>query len=89
LPENHNLAWETRKETTEIFKTFLAERLKIEDPENISLVDLHRLPQRTIIKNNVKINRPVIFKLNSSKDKRWILSRLKHLKAYNTELKKV
>jgi len=33
LPENHDSAWETREEKTEIFKTFLAEGLKIEDPK--------------------------------------------------------
>jgi len=70
LPENHDSAWETtRKETTEIFKTLLAEGHKVEDPENIPSVDLHRLPQRSIIKNNVKINTPVIFKLKSSEEK--------------------
>ena len=88
LPEDSNVAWETRNTTNIIFKKFLSEGLKIENPEDLPLVDIHRLPQHPIYRNKVKVNRPIIIKLYNNEDKRWLLSHLRHLKEYNNERKR-
>ena len=83
-----NVAWETRNTTNIIFKKFLSEGLKIENPEDLPLVDIHRLPQHPIYRNKVKVNRPIVIKLYNNEDKRWLLSHLRHLKEYNNERKR-
>ena len=61
LEEQSDSAWEKRETTENILRKFLAEGLKIDHPNDISIVDLHRLPQYPLFKNNVKLNRPIIF----------------------------
>ena len=84
LEEQSDSAWKKREMTENIFRKFLAEGLKIDHPNDYSIVDLHRLPQYPLFKNNVKLNRPIIFKLSNNYGKRLIMSRLKLLKDYNT-----
>ena len=61
----------------------MKEGLKIEDPSKITTADCHRLPQRIILKNKVRANRPIIIKLTNADDKHLIFSHLKNLKIYN------
>ena len=77
LEEQSDSAWEKRETTENILRKFLAVGLKIDRPNVISIVNLHRLPQYPSVKNNVKLNRPIIFKLSNNYDKQLIMSRLK------------
>ena len=61
--------------------------LQIKDPSAIMLADYHRLPQHPVLKNGIKINRPIIIKLTNSNDKRLIISSLKNLKQFNNARK--
>ena len=54
----------------------------------MNLVDLHRLPQHPVYKNRIKVNKPIIFKLQNNYDKQLVMSCLKHLKTYNENRKK-
>ena len=83
LPERMDSAWETREETIQVFNKFMIEGLRIQDPSDINIVDIHRLPQHPVFKNGIKQTRPVIIKLNSIFDKKTIFSSVKHLKCYN------
>ena len=88
VSEDANFAWENREKTEEIFRSFLSEGLHLKDPKKVNLVDLHRLPQHLLYKNGIKVNRPIIFKLQNNYDKQLVMSRLKHLKTYNENRKK-
>ena len=61
----------------------MKEGLKIEDPSKIAMADCHRLTQRIILKNKVRVNRPIIIKLTNADDKHLIFSHLRNLKIYN------
>ena len=61
--------------------------LQIKDPSAIMLADYHRLPQHPVLKNGIKVNRPIIIKLTNSNDKRLIFSSLKNLKQFNNARK--
>ena len=87
LSKDANSAWESREKTEEIFRSFSSEGLHLEDPKKVNLVDLH-LPQHPVYKNGIKVNRPIIFKLQNNYDKQLVMSRLKHLKTYNENRKK-
>ena len=49
--------WESHKQTKEKFENFLENALKM-NPDNIEVVDIHRLPQQPIFKKSIKVNRP-------------------------------
>ena len=83
IDENFRYAWETRLQTKHLVEDFMKEGLKIEDPSKIAMADCHRLPQRIIPKNKVRVNRPIIIKLTNADDKHLIFSHLKNLKIYN------
>ena len=86
LEENPNNAWETREQTEQWFRTFVTEGLKIDDPNSINIVDIHRLPQFPIYdKLRRKINRPIIVKLASVFDKQKFSQNLKNLKTFNAK----
>ena len=51
------------------------------------LTDYHRLPQHPVLKNGIKVNRPIIIKLTNSNDKRLIFGSLKNLKQFNNARK--
>ena len=87
IPENPNNVWE-KATTLNYFQEFLYKGLNISDPEKLQLVDIHRLPQRPIYKEDTRINRPIIIKLHSVNDKHWLFSPLKYLKEYNAAKKK-
>ena len=82
LDETTNTVWESKAETSATFNSFLKEGLDL-DPNSITLVDAHRLPQRPIIKHGRRITRPIIIKLANAIDKKKIMTNLKHLKTYN------
>jgi len=90
LEETSNNDWETRKQTDVIFRKFLSERLKIDNPKDFPKdFPLHRLPQHPIkSKQGTKINRPIIFKVGNNYDKQYIMKRLKYLKTYNVDRKR-
>ena len=70
LPERMDSAWETREEIIQVFNKLMIEGLRIQDPSDIKIVDIHRLPQHPVFKNGIKQTRPVIIKLNSIFDKK-------------------
>ena len=88
IPENPNNVWETRATTLNYFQEFLYKGLNISDPEKLQLVDIHRLPQQPICKEDTKINCLIIIKLHSVDDTHRLFSRLKYLKEYNAAKKK-
>ena len=83
LDENFRYAWETQEQTKHLVEDFMKEGLKIKDPSKIATAGCHRLPQRIIPKNKVRVNRPIIIKLTNADDKHLIFSHLKNLKIYN------
>jgi len=83
LDENVESAWKNRAPTKEIIQNFMKDCLKIDDPTTISMIDFHRLPQRPIYRDHVKVCRPVIIKLSNAADKHPIFSHLKNLKIHN------
>ena len=80
--EETERVWETKEKSKVIFNSFLKEGLKIE-PHVIHPIDVHRLPQHPVFKNQKKITRPIIVKLADSFEKHLIMKSLKNLKAYN------
>ena len=82
LEEVGSSAWETKTQTLDIFNKFMTDGLGF-DPKSISLVDIHRLPQRPIVKQGSNITRPIVIKIAAAIDKHIVMSNLKNLKAYN------
>ena len=72
----------TKSETREILDNFVVEGLRL-DPEEITLFDIHRIPQHLIAKNGKRVTRPIIIKLANALDKHYIMKNVKHLKTYN------
>ena len=87
LEEDQTNPWENRTVTENLLKKFFIQGLKMENPEQINIVDLHRLPQYPLFKNNKRINRPIIFKVANNSDKQMILNSLKNLRGYNEDKK--
>ena len=87
IKEDDNKAWETRDETKAKFNNFVKEGLNIEDPNDIELVDIHRLPQHPVSKFGRRIYWPIIVKLLTIQDKRMIYKSVMNLKAYSDRLK--
>ena len=82
IEEDESNTWEKPEETGQKFETFLNDGLNI-DPDDIKLVDIHRLLQYPIKKNGKTVHRPIIVKLTSTQDKNRIFSSAKNLKTYN------
>ena len=61
--------WEKREDTILKFENLLKNRLKIDDPDDIELVDIHRLPQHLLMKNGKRITRSIVIKLVNMQDK--------------------
>ena len=72
IKEDKNKAWETRDETKAKFNNFVKEGLNIENPNDIELVDIHRLPQHPVSKFHRRIHRPIVVKLLTIQDERMI-----------------
>ena len=87
IKEEDNNVWETREETIAKFRNFVREGLKIEDPEDIEYVDIHRLPQHPVSRLGKKVHRPIIIKLLTMQDKKMLYKSVKNLKPYNARLK--
>ena len=84
-PGEENLG-ESRADTLMIFRRFLSEGLQIVEPSSISLVDIHRLPQRpSVVEFGKTKTRPIIVKLATQDDKNRIYQSLKFLKFYNRQ----
>ena len=60
LEESNKTNWEARGSTQETIYEFFQKGLQINEPISIELIDCHRLPQRPIFKNNIKVKRPVV-----------------------------
>ena len=61
---------ESQADTLMIFRRFLFEGLQIVEPSSISLVDIHRLPQRpSPVEFGKTKARPIIVKLTTQDDK--------------------
>ena len=82
IKEDEGNAWEKREATVQKFKTSLNDGLNI-NPNDIELVDIHRLPQYPIKKNGKTMHRPIIVKLINTQDKNRIFSFAKNLKTFN------
>ena len=77
---------ESRADTFLIFRRFLFEGLQIVEPSSISLVDIHRLPQRPrAVDFGTTKPRPIIVKLATQDDKNRIYKSLKYLKFHNRQ----
>ena len=84
-PGEENLG-ESRADTLMIFRRFLSEGLQIVEPSSISLVDIHRLPQRSSpIEFGKTKARPITVKLATQDYKNRIYQSLKFLKFYNRQ----
>ena len=83
LPEDPQNVWETPLQTLAHIHKFMKEALLITDPTMINLADYHRLPQRPIYKEKLRVDRPIIIKLTNGADKRRIFANLKYLKTFN------
>ena len=77
IEETDTSVWEKRETTLQLVQDFMKRGLQIKDPSVIMLADYHRLPQNLVLKNGIKINRPIIIKLTNSNDKRLIFGSLK------------
>ena len=82
IEEDQECAWETRKKTAEKFDHFLYDAHKM-DPDDVEIEEIHRLPQRPVIKDGKKVIRPIIVKLANATTKHNIFGNLKRLKTYN------
>ena len=60
--------WENHQQTLQKFDNFLKEALHI-DPKNVEVADIHRLPQKPVIRRGVKVTRPIIVKLTNAMSK--------------------
>ena len=67
--------WEKREETVTKFQSFLKDGLKLDEPDDIEFVDIHRLPQHPISTKSKAIDRPIIVKLPTMEDKSSIFNR--------------
>ena len=72
--------WEKREDMILKFENFLKNGLKINDPDDIELVDIHRFPQHLQMKNEKRIIRPIGIKLVNMQNKSRIFHSAKHLK---------
>ena len=69
-----------------IFRRFLSEGLQIVEPSSISLVDIHRLPERpSAVELGKTKTRSIIVKLATKGDKNRIYQSLKFFKFYNRQ----
>ena len=82
LAEDESTVWEICETTRQIFQKFLREGLQIE-PEEISIANIHRLPQRSVLRSGQRKCRPIIVKLTTAIDKAKIFRLSKNLKSYN------
>ena len=48
IAETTDSAWENLGQTTALVRTFMKEGLLIQEPESVSFVDCHRLPQCSV-----------------------------------------
>ena len=74
-------------ETKSIFEEFLKAGLDL-DASAVSLVDIHRLPQRSVTKNGKRVDRPIVIKVATVMDKARITGSLRKLKMFNEGRKK-
>ena len=54
IAETTDSAWENPGQTTALVRTFMKEGLPTQEPESVSFVDCHRLPQRSVFRGGVK-----------------------------------
>ena len=83
LPEDPQNVWETPLQTLANIHKFMKEALLITDPTMITLADYHCLSQRSIYKEKLRVDRPIIIKLTNAAAKRRIFANLKYLKTFN------
>ena len=83
IKEDNDSSWEKHDTTVTKFQEFLKKGLKIDDPEDIEFVDIHRLPQYLVKKNDWPFSRPIIVKLLTMHDKHLIFKSVKHLQSFN------
>ena len=65
---------EKREESRALFQKFMKDGLQIEDPGAITIVDVHRIPQRPKFDGGKRVCRPLIVKLNTILDKNTIFA---------------
>ena len=81
LAEDESTVWEKRETTLQIFQKFLRKGLQIK-PEEISIADIHRLPQRPVLWNGQRKCEQIIVNLTTAIDKAKIFCLSKNLKSY-------
>ena len=83
IKEDDDNVWEKRERTREKFQDFFVNGLKINDPEDVEFVDLHRLPQHPVKVGGKSVHRPIIVKLLIINDKNLIFKNARNLRDYN------
>ena len=83
IAEMTDSTWENPGQTTALVRTLMKEWLLIQEPESVAFVDCRRLPQRSVFREDVKKNTPIIAKLTNAVDKRLVFRLLKYLRRYN------
>ena len=84
IKEDH--PWEKRGETVTKFQNFL--KVKLDEPDDIEFVDIHRLSQHPISTKGKAIDRPIIVMLLTMEDKTSIFKSVRNLKTYNEKCKR-
>ena len=69
IMEDQDTSWEKQDKIESNFKDFLINGLRIDDPDKIEYVDIHRLPQHLLRKNGKIIHSSIIVKLLNMNDK--------------------
>ena len=80
LAEDESTVWEKCETTLQIFQKFLREgQIK---PEEVSIADIHSLPQQPVVRNKQCQCRPIIVKLITAIDKAKMFCLSRNLKSY-------
>ena len=87
IEETDTSVWEKRETTLKLVQDFMKRGLQIKYLSAIMLANYQRLLQHPVLKNDIKVNRPIIIKLTNSNDKRLKFGSLKNLKQFNNARK--
>ena len=77
--------WEEREVSLYLVRNFLKTILKVENAENIVIVDVHRLHRRNRDGNYSSKSLPLIFKVQTMADKKSIADNLRNLTPFNID----
>ena len=70
ISETSDSAYKSPLQTLDAIHKFMKDGLLISDPTTVPLTDYHRLLQKPLFKNGVKVTRPIIIKLICAPNKK-------------------